>query len=360
MEAKKQLRKPENWEDFESLCKKLWGEVWDCKEIKKNGRKGQSQNGVDVYGIPKGENSYFGIQCKGKDEYSHKQLSEKEIDREINLAKAFNPPLAKLYIATTANKDANIEEYIRIKDLEHRQKGLFEVHLFSWEDIVDLIDENKVTHDWYLNLHKFKGIPDVLVCFENDKDELTGSVPFCEQRTYFVMGEKPSSMFDYTPYKISLNVGSPLFKGENKSYFRFKLKIKNIGAIPVVNPKLMVQLSGNYETFDDENADSLLVHPNIDVEVNQEKGSLSVTPRRTTLALEEEYISSIICVKPQLEGCEINLTWKLISNNLKKEGLLKIKIDTYLIQKDVVEYVEFKLLEKVEVSIEDYFEEDEE
>ncbi len=144
MEAKKQLRKPENWEDFESLCKKLWGEIWDCKEIKKNGRKGQSQNGVDVYGIPKGENSYFGIQCKGKDEYSHKQLSEKEIDREINLAKAFNPPLAKLYIATTANKDANIEEYIRIKDLEHRQKGLFEVHLFSWEDIVDLIDENKV------------------------------------------------------------------------------------------------------------------------------------------------------------------------------------------------------------------------
>lgn len=91
MEAKKQLRKPENWEDFESLCKKLWGEIWDCKEIKKNGGKGQVQNGVDVYGIPKGEKSYFGIQCKGKDEYSHKHLSENEIDREIGLAKSFTP-----------------------------------------------------------------------------------------------------------------------------------------------------------------------------------------------------------------------------------------------------------------------------
>ena len=66
MEAKKHLRKPENWEDFENLCKKLWGEIWDCKEIKKNGRKGQTQDGVDVYGIPKGEVSYYGIQCKGK------------------------------------------------------------------------------------------------------------------------------------------------------------------------------------------------------------------------------------------------------------------------------------------------------
>lgn len=98
MEAKKQLRKPENWEDFESL----WGEIWDCKEIKKNGGKGQVQNGVDVYGIPKGEKSYFGIQCKGKDEYSHKHLSENEIDREIGLNRL--PPLAKLYFATTANK----------------------------------------------------------------------------------------------------------------------------------------------------------------------------------------------------------------------------------------------------------------
>jgi hypothetical protein len=49
MKAKKQLRKPENWQDFESLCKKLWGEIWNCPEIKKNGRKGQPQHGVDIY-----------------------------------------------------------------------------------------------------------------------------------------------------------------------------------------------------------------------------------------------------------------------------------------------------------------------
>ena len=35
---KKQLPKPENWQDFESLCKKLWGEVWKVdNKIKKKG-----------------------------------------------------------------------------------------------------------------------------------------------------------------------------------------------------------------------------------------------------------------------------------------------------------------------------------
>jgi hypothetical protein len=84
---KKTIRKPENWQDFESLCKKLWGEIWACEEIKKNGRNGQNQNGVDIYGIPKNLEHYFGIQCKGKDDYSNANLSIKEIDAEIEKAK---------------------------------------------------------------------------------------------------------------------------------------------------------------------------------------------------------------------------------------------------------------------------------
>ena len=54
MEGKLQLRKPENWQDFERLCKALWGEIWECSDtIKRNGRQGQVQKGVDVYGIKK-------------------------------------------------------------------------------------------------------------------------------------------------------------------------------------------------------------------------------------------------------------------------------------------------------------------
>ncbi len=71
---KKQLPKPENWQDFESLCKKLWGIP---NKIKKNGRSGQPQHGVDIYGIPKRETEYWCIQCKGKDEYTKSALTYK-------------------------------------------------------------------------------------------------------------------------------------------------------------------------------------------------------------------------------------------------------------------------------------------
>ena len=46
---KKAIRPPENWQDFETLCKKLFGEMWGCPNtIKKNGRSGQTQCGVDI------------------------------------------------------------------------------------------------------------------------------------------------------------------------------------------------------------------------------------------------------------------------------------------------------------------------
>jgi ATP-binding cassette subfamily B protein len=44
MIAPTQMKKPSNWQDFEKLCKLLWGEIWDCEDtIKQHGRQGQNQ-----------------------------------------------------------------------------------------------------------------------------------------------------------------------------------------------------------------------------------------------------------------------------------------------------------------------------
>ena len=254
------------------------------------------------------------------------------------------------------------EEYIRIKDLENRQKDLFEVHLFSWEDIVDLIDENKQTHDWYLNLQKFKQKSDVFgMLLKMIKNEIAGSVPFCLKVTHFRLGEKPSSIFDYTPYGPPKVLDGLLFKGENKSYFRFRIKIKNIGSAPIENPKLIIQADGNQEEIGDEYIASSLVQLNAknDIKFNETQGNLFINPHRNVFAPEEEYISDIICIKPIYEGGEIELSWKLISNNFKKEGFLKVNIQTYLIQKDVDEYVDFRQQVRIEKNILDFFEKDE-
>lgn len=87
---RKTIRKPQNWQDFETLCKMLWGEIWgNQNKIKKNGRLGQPQSGVDIFGVPKGRIQYSGIQCKGKDDYSNAQLTKQEIDVELEKAKCF-------------------------------------------------------------------------------------------------------------------------------------------------------------------------------------------------------------------------------------------------------------------------------
>lgn len=59
MEGKLQLRKPENWQDFERLCKALWGEIWECSDtIKRNGRQGKSRK-VLMFMVLKKENAFI-------------------------------------------------------------------------------------------------------------------------------------------------------------------------------------------------------------------------------------------------------------------------------------------------------------
>ncbi|WP_418501017.1 hypothetical protein [Flagellimonas sp.] len=163
---KKSIPQPENWQDFESLCKKLFGELWSCSlKIKKNGRIGQPQAGVDVYAIPAGQSKYWGIQCKGKDNYKKSNLTKKEVDQEIKNAHSFKPELETFIFCTTAVKDSKIEEYIRIKDIESRQNGGFEILLYSWEDIADFIEENRNTYHWYVDSIKFKNQFDTQIEF---------------------------------------------------------------------------------------------------------------------------------------------------------------------------------------------------
>lgn len=55
--------KPKNWQDFELLCYHLWRAEFKSTVISRNGRQGQNQNGVDIYGTLL-DGSFFCIQCK--------------------------------------------------------------------------------------------------------------------------------------------------------------------------------------------------------------------------------------------------------------------------------------------------------
>lgn len=137
--ANTQIQPPRNWEDFEHLCWMLWKAEWRDSSTQKHGRKGQSQSGVDVYGEPK-TNHWSGIQCKGKDNYSSKQVTVTELRREVEKAKQFEPPLKVFILATTARRDAKIQAEARRITAENRKQNLFSVNVSSWDDICELLD----------------------------------------------------------------------------------------------------------------------------------------------------------------------------------------------------------------------------
>ncbi|WP_231492242.1 hypothetical protein [Pedobacter sp. Leaf170] len=105
MIAPNNIHPPKNWQDFEMLCLRLWGEIWNIPdEIEFNSDNSQGQHGVDIYGAVENGLKYNGVQCKNKKlnliDGSPNRISITDIDAEIEKAKEFKPALNKLVIAT--------------------------------------------------------------------------------------------------------------------------------------------------------------------------------------------------------------------------------------------------------------------
>jgi hypothetical protein len=126
----------EHWQDFENLCLDLWSRIWRDPNAQKNGRSGQAQKGVDIYGKPEQGLEWAGVQCKHKEQLVGARLTRKEIEQEIRKARTFKPQLNQFVIATTSPRDASLQESVREIDDRERNAGSFSVTVFFWEDIV--------------------------------------------------------------------------------------------------------------------------------------------------------------------------------------------------------------------------------
>ncbi|WP_144423474.1 hypothetical protein [Sphingopyxis sp. 113P3] len=135
-----QISAPLKWQTFEDLTCALFAEVWKDPTAQKNGRVGQPQNGVDVYGTPGGmPGRYFGVQCKGKDRGYGSRATKTEFDRELAKAEKFQPSLAKWYFATTAPVDEKLQAHARTVSAARVAAGKFEVDILGWGALTALI-----------------------------------------------------------------------------------------------------------------------------------------------------------------------------------------------------------------------------
>ncbi|WDO13632.1 hypothetical protein MH928_02765 [Flavobacterium sp. WW92] len=365
MEART-LRRPANWQTFEELCKKLCGEIWEYPEIQMNGRLGQDQSGVDIFGIPKGESEYFGIQCKGKSEYNdnHPQFTEKEILAEIEKAKSFEPPLKKFYLATTALNDAKLQSFIRKKNLENLNSGLFEIHLFCWESIVNLIDENQHTHDWYVKNKKYKTNQSVSVTFGDGSTNLNITVPFRQKIEIFRKKLKTANITDSILAHSRLFAGfnipkTSLFGGVNHSYARFNLKITNTGIDPIEGYKLRLNFEGEYHEMSRAIYGHFLL-PNVNVEydtyLDTEKNTGTIIPANNVLVSDDVMNFDTINLKPYYDReTKLIIKWKLLSKDFKDEGELELTVIPEIKRTETTTLVyEDSEVRIIESEIEDY------
>jgi len=118
---------------FESLCLDLWREIWGDPGALKNGRSGQPQAGVDVYGRRDGQ--WIGVQCKQRDALLWGKVTVKELDDEVREALKFVPRLSSFILATSGPADEKLLQRARELTEKHRTKGLFTVEIWSWERI---------------------------------------------------------------------------------------------------------------------------------------------------------------------------------------------------------------------------------
>ena len=114
----------ERWEPpndstaFESLCLDLWKYIWQDSDAQKHGRRGQRQDGVDIFGHENG--SVAGLQCKQKDGRLWAKVTPDELTAEVVAARRFKPKLVRFILATTATRDTVVQQRANELTDEHK------------------------------------------------------------------------------------------------------------------------------------------------------------------------------------------------------------------------------------------------
>ena len=135
---------PRSWEEFENITRDALAIKWNSPNLQKNGRKGQPQWGVDVFGEDH-LGRLVGIQCKNQEVDTTVSL----VRQELSKAECFEPPLDAWFMAVTHEADSELQEDLRMESQERVETGRFPVGIFFWDDIVQELLKEPATFSKY-------------------------------------------------------------------------------------------------------------------------------------------------------------------------------------------------------------------
>lgn len=363
--------KPKNWQDFEVLCAHLWKKEYGCYDINRNGRQGQKQNGVDIYGYIHNGTELFGIQCKGKDLYNHSQLTIREIDKEITKALSFIPRLSFFIIATTSSRDADIQEYIRIKDQEYFHSHGMHICVYFWDSIEELLEYHTEVKNWYegtfiksYDIEIDPIVPEGKLMPKFDRVTRDYTLPSKNSGSAFYLLNLINlpivDIFHTRPYK-------------NHTWCEFDILIKNIGKSVLEDYQIELSFD-EAEVRAISNMCDKYTNNLWEYELNKEKKqnlelyhysndqySLLFKPKERVLVQKDHRIFRI-GIFPKYTATTIHITWNLIARDYDCEGTLAIPVAPSFKDvhetKFVLNYHEIRTENVIEECIE-YLDEDE-
>lgn len=268
---------------------------------------------------------------------------------EIEKVKKFKPAVKKLYFATTAVKNADIEEFVRIKNTEHIKKKLFNVEIYSWEDIVDLIDENKRTHDWYVKNQNYKTQKSVSITFQDGTEEITCIPKFKRVHTSYIQkivplhGSFSSPMLEevFRHAEVIRELKSTLLPVSsttiNLSYFSLQIQIHNTGLDPIEKYKVLLTFTGNILDLNSTNKKytGIIIkphYPSFTTYFYKNENKVEITSREEILVGDDALLSDEIFIKTKPEKTKIEVNWKLLSKDFKDKGTLIINVEPFIEQ----------------------------
>ncbi len=148
---------PQDWPEFEDLCRDLWARLWDDPNTQRNGRSGQGQKGVDIFGYPKRGRAVEGVQCRVKNRWLGQYLTEQDVSKAVEEADEFEPALSRLTIATTSSRDATLQEKIRLFSDSRLGQSKFPVSVAFWEEIQSrLVEHEDLLRKYYSYFFSFE------------------------------------------------------------------------------------------------------------------------------------------------------------------------------------------------------------
>jgi hypothetical protein len=138
---------PKNHADFERKCVVLFQELLGDPTVKRLGRSGQRQFGIDLLGYRGGNlKKLVGIQCKKKQ--PNKTLTSKEVRSEVRKALKHSPLPSEYIIVTTAPDDTNLDKLAAQLTKQQLVKGRkVKIQVWGWDTLEDYIDRYPAAKD---------------------------------------------------------------------------------------------------------------------------------------------------------------------------------------------------------------------